>query len=87
MSFNSANCRGQLLQTVTLILLTVPTDVFNMPSWDIALCQLATVELLTTPIWSNSPLSSCISVTNLGPVPRAHCFPSGKPLVAAARPA
>jgi hypothetical protein len=42
MSFNSANCRGQL---VTLTLLD-RTDVFNMPSWDIALCQLVNVGLL-----------------------------------------
>ena len=43
MSFNSANGCGQLLQTVTLTLLD-RTDVFNMPSWDIALCQLVNVE-------------------------------------------
>jgi hypothetical protein len=73
MSFNSANCRGQRLLQTDLDT-TNRTDVFNMPSWDIALCQLVNVELLTTPIWLNGPLSSCISVTNLGTSPTCTLF-------------
>jgi hypothetical protein len=45
MSFNSANCRGQLQTGLDT---TNRTDVFNMPSWDIALCQLVNVDLYSS---------------------------------------
>lgn len=41
---------------------TERTDFFNMPSWDIALCQLFSVVVLynfTMPVWPIDPLSSC----------------------------